>query len=176
MTSPAPKSTGIAESQADFARRLGVSRQCVHVMVRAGLPVVAGGLIEVEPGLRWVRANIVRKGEADKTSRATTGVVDLTEARRLKVLADTAMVKLLLDREKGDLVSKREVRLALAEFVRRQKAVIENFGNRYGAQLAAAIGADAHEVTIQLDLHMKLLLDDLHRQPCPKLPKEDDVK
>lgn len=175
MTRQAPKSTGIAESQADFARRLGVSRQRVNSMVRAGLPVVAGGLIDVERGLRWVKANITRKSDAAKTDRASDGV-DLTEARRLKVLADTAMVKLLLDREKGDLVSKREVRLALAEFVRRQKAVIENFGNRYGAQLAAAIGADAHEVTIQLDLHMKLLLDDLHRQPCPKLPKEDDVK
>lgn len=175
MTAPAAKSMGNAESQADFARRLSVSRQRVNVMIKAGLPVVKGGLIDVEAGLTWVRKNIVRKGSETKPVRSSAnGGIDLTEARRLKVLADTAMVQLQLAKENGDLINRRDTRLAIAEFVRGQKQIVSNFATRFGQQIANEIGhPDPRSLVIVLDVYMRRLLDDLHTQRMPQQISEE---
>lgn len=146
-------------------------------MVAAGLPRTDGGMIDIEAGLQWVRNNITRKngGPGSGESIAQQSGIGLTEARRLKVLADTEMVKLQLGKEKGELVNKREIRLALAEFVRGQKVVIANFPNRFGPQLAADINhQDARHLVIVLDLYMRKLLEELHNQRPIKLSQEDE--
>ena len=81
-------------SQAEFARRLGVGRSRVSAMVRGGLPIGEGGLIDVATGMRWVKANVEpRRGGANPVN-GEPKTIDLVEARRLKIIAETELTKL----------------------------------------------------------------------------------
>jgi hypothetical protein len=149
------------ESQAAFARRLGVTRPRVNALIKAGLPIQAGK-INVAEGLRWVSANIApRRGGANSAASTEAGKIDLVEARRLKILADTQMVRLQISREARDLVDRRSVALAMAGFSRLIRDKWINFGNRYGQQIAAAVGADPAHVMAEIDKAVRLHLDEV---------------
>lgn len=149
------------ESQAAFARRLGVTRSRVNALIKAGLPI-EGRKISVAEGLLWVEANIEsRRGGANSAATTEIGKIDLVEARRLKILADTQMVRLQISREARDLVDRRSVALAMAGFSRLIRDKWINFGNRYGQQIAAVVGADPAHVMAEIDKAVRLHLDEV---------------
>jgi hypothetical protein len=158
------------ETQAAFARRLGVTRQRVGAMVKAGCPIGDGGLIDIEAGLTWVRANIVPRKAGTRGSAITSvGGIDLTEARRLKVLADTDLTRLTIEIDSGQLVNKEATRRALAAFSRLIRDKWVNFANRYGLQIAGAVGADPKALMAELEKAVRLQLDEISNTK-PTLP------
>ncbi len=162
MNSPAQTDpTADRESQAAFARRLGVTRPRVNALVKSGLPI-EGGKINVADGLRWVSANIApRRGGANAASQTEIGRIDLVEARRLKILADTTMVRLQISREARDLVDRRQVGLAMSAFSRLIRDKWINFGNRYGQQIAAVVGVEPVHLMAEIDKAVRLQLDEV---------------
>ena len=179
MDHSATETIKVSESQADFARRLGVSRQRVNAMLRDGMPIMANGRLDVEACLRWVRANVEpRRGGVNpppSDEDADDDGIDLTEARRLKILVDTEFTKVLLAKERGDLVNRAGVRRALAEFVRQQRTVIDNFANRYAAQMAAELGyEDTRRLTITLELWLRKLNEAFHQQKMPPVVEQKE--
>ena len=155
-------------TKAGFARRIGVTRQRVSNMVKAGLPVCTGGMIDVAAGLAWMKANVLpRNGSPHSQGQGVFSAVDLTEARRLKILADTELTRLTVEKERGDLVSREQTRRAVAAFSRLIRDKWVDFGNRYGQQIAAAVGADPKLVMAELDKAVRLQLDEIANVQAP---------
>lgn len=161
----------VSESQADFARRLGVSRQRVNSMLRDGMPIMANGRLDVEACLRWVRANVEpRRGGVNPPPADEDGDddgIDLTEARRLKILVDTEFAKVLLAKEQGALIAREPARRAIVAWSRYVRDRWLNFGNRYGQQIAAACGAEPKALMAELDKAVRLQLDEIARAKPP---------
>ena len=148
-------------TQAEFARRLRVVRSRVSAMVKDGLPIGEGGLIDIESGMRWVKENVEsRRGGANPT-KDEGRAVDLVEARRLKIIAETQLTNLHVAQTSGAMVNKDEVRRGLTAFARLQRDKWTNFPNRYGQQIAAAVGADAKLVMATLDQFVRLQLEEI---------------
>ena len=59
------------------------------------------------------------------------------------------------------MVNKDEVRRGLTAFARLQRDKWTNFPNRYGQQIAAAVGADAKLVMATLDQFVRLQLTEI---------------
>jgi hypothetical protein len=161
---------GAFETQAAFARRIGVTRQRVGAMVKAGCPIGDDGLIHVAVAEAWVDANIeARNRSAANSAKKRAGTVDLTEARRLKILADTDLTRLSIAKDSGELVNKEEVRRALAAFSRLIRDKWVNFANRYGLQIAGAVGAEPKALMAELEKAVRLQLDEIS-STRPTLP------
>ena len=155
-------------TQAAFARRLGVSRQRIATLKKAGMPIGDDGLIDVAAGMNWIKSNISpRHGSQAARDAKPEGHVDLTEARRLKVLADTQMTHLIIAKESVALVDREQTRRALAAFSRLVRDKWVDFGNRYGQQVAAAIGADPKLVMAEIDKAVRLQLDEIANVQAP---------
>ncbi|WP_342361905.1 hypothetical protein [Terrarubrum flagellatum] len=148
------------DTQAEFARRLRVSRQRVNAMVSAGLPVGKNGRIEVAAGLRWIKANVEqRRGGANPPQQDDDdGGMDLTEARRIKIIVDTELARVQLAKERRDLVDRRAVEKGLREFARIARDKLLNVPDRHGLQLAAASAGEPKALMAALD---KVLRDTL---------------
>jgi hypothetical protein len=139
-------------------------------MRKAGLPLGADGLIDVEAGLRWTRANVVPRQEtARRSAKPLIAGIDLTEARRLKVLADTDLTRLSIEIDRGLLVNKEDTRRALAAFSRLIRDKWVNFANRYGMQIAGAVGAEPKALMAELEKAVRLQLDEISNTK-PTLP------
>lgn len=151
-------------SKADFSRRLEVSKARVSQMIAMGCPVGAEGLIPLNEALEWVRQNVnrvVRGRPAGVKSDGPNDLPPLVEARTRLLLVQVDRNQVALTKERGDLVDREETRRALAAFSRLIRDKWVNFGNRYGQQIAAAIGADPKLVMAELDKAVRLQLDEI---------------
>lgn len=84
--------------------------------------------------------------------------------------------RVALTKERGDLVDREATRRALSAFSRLQRDKGGAPGNRYGQQLAAAIGADPKLVMAELDKVVRLQLEEiantkatLRDSPCVRI-------
>ena len=59
------------------------------------------------------------------------------------------------------MVNKDEVRRALTAFARLQRDKWTNFPNRYGQQIAGAVGCDARLLMATLDQYVRLQLEEI---------------
>lgn len=151
----------VIERKADFARRLGVSRQYVNMLAKKGLPLTPEGNVIVADALRWVTASI--ETESDDAAPAP----DLIAARTRLVLANAKRAELALERERTAYVPREEVRLAARAFGRAHRDQMLNFANRYGAGIAAAAGCDAATLIGLIDAQMREALRESIGIPVP---------
>jgi hypothetical protein len=151
----------LTESQADFARRISVTRQRVGAMRKQGMPGSAKG-IPVQAALAWIKSNISARSTASDANS-----VDLVEARRLKILADTELTNLQIQKEAGALVNREEVRRALVAFSRQMRDKWLDFGNRHGAQIAAELNVEPVSLMAVLDQYVRMQLDEIANTKPP---------
>jgi hypothetical protein len=159
----------VIESKADFARRLSISRQRVGAMVSAGLPTTEDGRIDVEAGIGWVKAHIVRPGDS-ASGGARDGEPDLVEARRRRILGQVEYTAVMLAKERGELVSRAETKAALSQYSRLVATIISNFPARYGQNLASELGVDPRIMVIALEKRILLLQGEVHGIARSKSP------
>jgi len=88
-------------------------------------------------------------------------------ARRVRALADRAEIEAA--RLRGDLIERAKVERAIFEFARRMRDAWTQWPARIAAPLAARLGADPHAVEVALASEVRLHLEELARDPLPRL-------
>ena len=118
--------------------------------------------------VRWRKR---REREAEEAAGATaTNVpepIASARARRVRALADRAEVEAA--RLRGDLIERAKVERAIFEFARRMRDAWAHWPARIAATLAARLGADPHAVEAALVAEVHRHLEELARDPLPKL-------
>lgn len=159
-------------TKAEFSRRLEVSKARVSQMIGMGCPVSPDGLIPLAEALEWVRQNVnrvVRAKASGVKPDAAGDLPPLVEARTRLLMVQVDRNRVALTRERGDLVDREETRRALSAFSRLIRDKWVNFGNRYGQQIAAAIGAEPKALMAELDKAVRLQLDEIANVRAPGL-------
>ncbi len=136
------------------------------------MPVRTDGWIEVKSGLRWMEDNL----DSDRRNKGgTTGngsALSLAEAKRLHEIVKVQRARLALDKERGDLVSRAEVKAAVFARARRERDTHMAWVARTAPQLAAELDADPARTFASLDRLMREHLFDLARTPLQVLADE----
>lgn len=162
---------GVA-TKAEFAARVGLTRGRISQLIGKGLPVRTDGRIEVEAGLRWMEDNL----DSDRRDKGGTNgngsAPSLAEAKRLHEIVKVQRARLALDKERGDLVSRAEVKAAVFARARRERDAHMAWVARTAPQLAAELGADPARTFASLDRLMREHLLDLARTPLQVLADE----
>jgi len=112
---------------------------------------------------RWERR---RAAEAVAAASAPEPIAS-ARARRVRALADRAEVEAA--RLRGELIERSKVERAIFEFVRRIRDAWVQWPARIAAPLAARLGVDPHAVEVALASEVRRHLDDLARDPLPRL-------
>jgi hypothetical protein len=164
---PVDSKTG-SVTKAAFAERVGLTRGRISQLISQGLPVTAGGRIEVEAGLRWMEDNLDpdRRGKGGTVSSTTPS---LAEARRLHEIVKVQRAKLAYERERGDLVNRSAVKVAVFARAKAERDAHMAWVARVTPLLAAELGADPARTFAALDRLMRDHLVDLARIPLPEL-------
>jgi hypothetical protein len=164
---PADSKTG-SVSKAAFAERVGLTRGRISQLIAQGLPVLPDGRIEVEAGLRWMEENLDpgRRGKGGTQSGTTPS---LAEARRLHEIVKVQRAKLAYERERGDLVNRSAVKVAVFARAKAERDAHMAWVARVTPLLAAELGADPARTFAALDRLMREHLVDLARIPLPEL-------
>lgn len=151
-------------TKAEFARRLQVSKPRVSQMIAMGCPTRGDGLVPFGAALTWVESNISPATRSHKTGLKCEGEGELpalVEARTKLLLVQVQRNQVALEKDSGALVDRKATRRALAAFSRLIRDKWVNFGNRYGQQIAAALGVDPKLVMAELDKAVRLQLDEI---------------
>lgn len=166
-------------NNSQFAKLVGVNEGIVRRAIKKGRIIVRAedGLIDADPNVeRWNLTRDTKRvhdGKPRPVGRPKTATTAEAQAPSVDVLREThelerqelsLRVELLsekLKREKAENVSRDETRKALAAFSRLVRDKFVNFGNRYGPQLAAAVGADPTLLMAELDKAIRLQLDEV---------------
>jgi hypothetical protein len=163
---PADSKTG-SITKAAFAEKVGLTRGRISQLIAQGLPVLADGRIEVEAGLRWMEDNL------DPDRRGKGGIAgttpSLAEARRLHEIVKVQRAKLAYERERGDLVNRSAVKVAVFARAKAERDAHMAWVARVTPLLAAELGADPARTFAALDRLMREHLVDLARIPLPEL-------
>lgn len=156
MTNQIPET----ETQAAFARRLGVSRQYVQKLKAQGLPLTKDGQVQLEPALKWVRANVSTGGnkEAEPT---------LAEARTQLVLLQVERTELEIEKLRGSTVDREFARKSARAFARSYRDHMLRFASRYGPEIAAELGVEPGPMMTALDEAMHKALVEAAENPMP---------
>jgi hypothetical protein len=112
---------------------------------------------------RWARQ---RAAEAVAAASAPEPIAS-ARARRVRALADRAEVEAA--RLRGDLIERAKAERLVFEFARRMRDAWAQWPARIAAPLAARLGADPHAVEAALASEVRRHLDDLARDPVPRL-------
>ncbi len=154
-------------TKAAFAERVGLTRGRISQLVAQGLPVLSNGRIEVEAGLRWMEENL----DPDRRGKGgTSGTTpSLAEARRLHEIVKVQRAKLAYERERGDLVNRSAVKVAVFARAKAERDAHMAWVARVTPLLAAELGADPARTFAALDRLMREHLVDLARIPLPEL-------
>ena len=88
-------------------------------------------------------------------------------AEASRFLASSTVLRRPSDGGETDLVSREQTRRAVAAFSRLIRDKWVDFGNRYGQQIAAAVGADPKLVMAELDKAVRLQLDEIANVQAP---------
>lgn len=162
----------------EFAKLIGVNEGNVRRAIKAGRIIVSpDGTIDPETQVE--RYNLTRdtkrvhSGAPKSAGRPKTATTAEAQEEAASVFERTAAleaqelalkVELLgekLKRERAENVSREETRRALSAFSRLIRDKWVNFGNRYGQQIAAAIGAEPKALMAELDKAVRLQLDEI---------------
>jgi len=112
---------------------------------------------------RWERQ---RAAEAVAAASAPEPIAS-ARARRVRALADRAEVEAA--RLRGELVERSKAERLVFELARRTRDAWAQWPARVAAQIAAQLGADPHAVEAALAAEVRRHLDDLARDPLPRL-------
>lgn len=154
------------DTKAAFARRIGVTPQRITQLVDRGMPVRPDGRIDVNTALAWLDENLDTSkragGKRPAEAPATTAAgPSLAEAKRIHELVKVQRAKLALERERGDLVSRNEVKVALFAWGRQERDSWLAWCRRVVPLVAAETGANAGTLFAALDRHVREHLNDL---------------
>jgi hypothetical protein len=161
-------------TQAEYARRLGISRVAVFKRVAAGSIPVHGPkkLIDPVEADRLWDATMSPQGAANARAATTTSRAgerpppsvtgsQLGQARAAALVVDVQTKRLLLEQRRGALIS-RDVAVTKAfNFARTLRDACLTWPARVGPQLAAAFDLDAADVTVYLEDQVRQLLTEL---------------
>lgn len=114
---------GVA-TKAEFAARVGLTRGRISQLIAQGLPVRPDGRIDVETDLQWMEDNLDADRGNKGGSQAPVGAPTLAEAKRLHEIVKVQRARLSLDKERGDLVSRAEVKAAVFARARRERKAL----------------------------------------------------
>jgi hypothetical protein len=152
-------------TKAEFADRVGLTRGRISQLIARGLPVRDDDRIDVEVALRWMEDNL----DADRRNKGGTAgsgsAPSLAEAKRLHEIVKVQRARLALERDRGDLVSRGEVKAAVFARARRERDAHMAWIARTAPLLAAELGADPARTFTALDRFMREHLLDLARTP-----------
>jgi len=163
-------------TQAEYARRRGVSKVAVHKRtMTAGGPIPVHGpkkLIDpVEADALW-EATMSPQGaanakEATAQARAAespppviTGS-QLAQARAAALVVEVQTKRLALEQRRGLLISRERATARAFTFARTLRDACLTWPARVGPQLAATFDLDAAQVTVVLEDHVRQLLGEL---------------
>ncbi|PQO21917.1 hypothetical protein C2I36_15760 [Rhodobacteraceae bacterium WD3A24] len=159
-----------AESKADFAARVGLTKGRVSQLIAEGLPVRADGTIDVAEGLVWIESNLDparrNKGGAPAASGRTA---TLAEAKRLHEIVKVQRARLAYERDQGKLIDADEARRTVFARARAERDAHLAWVQRTAPQLAAEMGADPRATFAALDRMMREHLEHLADQPLGSL-------
>jgi hypothetical protein len=109
-----------------------------------------------------------RQGAAEAVAAASAPEpIASARARRVRALADRAEVEAA--RLRGDLIERAKAERVVFEFARRMRDAWAQWPARIAAPLAAKLDADPHAVEAALAAEVRRHLDDLARDPVPRL-------
>jgi phage terminase Nu1 subunit (DNA packaging protein) len=170
MTTIEPTDPTGRVTQAELARRLGVSRPSVCKAVKAGRikPDESGKFDPVEAELQWL-ANTRPKAEsvASKGQAKSSGYA---EARTRKESALARLTELRLEQATGVLAPRSEFDFVLVDLAETLRNLLEGMPDRLAPTLAhlrdtadirAEIAAACDDVMFQLSDHMQRRVDEL---------------
>lgn len=157
-------------SVSEFARQAGVSEAAVRKGIRNGrVRVEPGGGIRLAEGLKqWEQSRDISKvttGIGRRPTVSTSEASDNAEGYgRLKTAKLAIELKIQHEEYRqlmGELVERDAIKSALTTYARLLRDKITNFGNRYGANIAAEAGADPKVIMAALDKYMRLQLEEI---------------
>lgn len=171
-------------NNSEFAKLIGVNEGNIRRAIKAGRVIVGDdGLIDSDTQVE--RYNLTRdhRRTHDGTPKArgrpktaTTAESQAESVERLRGLHEleereaelrVALLEEKLNRERGASISRDQTRRAVAAFSRLIRDKWVDFGNRYGQQIAAAVGADPKLVMAELDKAVRLQLDEIANVQAP---------
>jgi predicted transcriptional regulator len=165
-------------TQAELAKRLGVTRQAVGAMkgdgklVMKGTKVLLNATLErlgdtLHPSYSRKALKAVKNGEntddpgEDDPEADDLPRISLGEAQRRKAVAAAVIAELELAEKQGSLVSRAGAEKRVFEFVRTFRDAMLNFPVRNAAVIAAELGVPAAKVNAALERRLKDYLGEL---------------
>ena len=154
------------EAQADFARRVGKSRQWIHALVKRGLPSDASGQVRIAAALQWLSENVPPQHGAEGGERS--GESEGLMAARIRLTsAQAAKAELDLKTQRDRMLDRGDARRIAVAFARLYRDALLNFPARQGPELAAAWGVDPRVVVGDLESALRTMLTELAHEPMP---------
>ncbi|WP_372425853.1 hypothetical protein [Salinarimonas chemoclinalis] len=159
-------------SKKGFAELIGVSQGRVSQMVKAGLPVLPNGRINVAAGRAWCeentdpnrrRANLAgAPGQPDMS-----GLVRLPagSARAARDAAEADIARMKAERMRGRLLDRRTTLRTVESYARAERDSWLGFVHRVAPLLAAETGAEISAVAAILDREIRDHLANLAANP-----------
>lgn len=192
--------TEAGESQRAFARRIGLSQPRVNQLIKDGLPVLPNGRVDTEAAIRWLEQNLDRERSVrakEGSAGAVTGPVPartvkpvnqavslppvaapasaagapMAEVRRQHEIVKVARARLRLETEKGRLINRDEIKVAIFNRARRERNAHLAWVLRVAPQLAAELTVDPALMFTTLDRYLREHLADLAKTPLLELPE-----
>lgn len=157
-----------AVSQAELARRLGLTRGRISQYKSCGMPVRPDGKVEVSEALDWIARNTDpnrRKHAVEPGNGNASPPADFNEIRTEHERVKLARARQAYERESGVTVYKADVEAAIYARARMEREAHENFTVRVAPLLAAEFGADERAMLEALDRHMREHLEALAKAP-----------
>jgi hypothetical protein len=162
-------------TQADYARRKGLSRVAVHKRTTTkGGPIPVHGpkkLIDVAEADALWDATMSPQGAGRAAAAGRRGAVpppaggdDLTRARAAALVLDVQTKRLNLEQRRGALISRDRAVLRCFAFARLFRDTFLSWPARVGPQLAAQFDVDPTAFTVALEGHVRQHVTDLARE------------
>ncbi len=102
---------------------------------------------------------------------ASAAGAPMAEVRRQHEIVKVARARLRLETEKGRLINRDEIKVAIFNRARRERNAHLAWGLRVAPQLAAELSVDPALMFTALDRHLREHLADLARTPLLELPE-----
>ena len=191
--------TEAGESQRAFARRIGLSQPRVNQLIKDGLPVLPNGRVDTEAAIHWLEQNLDRERSTRAKEGSAGAVIGTTaprpaaqpapalppaapaptsamsapmaEVRRQHELVKVARARLRLETEKGRLINRDEIRVAIYNRARRERNSHLAWALRVAPLLASELSVDPALMFTALDHHLREHLADLAKTPLLELPE-----
>jgi len=135
-------------SRLEFAKAEGVSKVMVGRWVKAGLPVLTDGRIDVKAGRAWLQANILNRSEEGESFSAA-------KARKESALA--SLRELELAERKGQLLDREEVKQAVEGLVIQARETLMGVPSQVQDRLTGMTSAPAIGELLEAEIRRALM-------------------